>query len=172
MKVLYGLPPEARTATYQDWTDALHPADFAQAQREITDVGDQRANNTANSASVEKTAPSRFIRAIGNAYVDGKGRKKISASNWDVTETSAFRADLRRAKRQAEDHIASWKKPSAHGECRASRCADRICPIGVISIRSLPTMDAAPGETDVTVLHIDLEPFQGHHDTLGHAAAT
>lgn len=170
MKVLYGLPPEARTATYQDWKDALHPADFAQAQREFTDVATNGGEYHSEFRVVGKDGSIRFIRAIGNAYVDGKGRKKILGVNWDVTEDIRLQADLRRAKRQAEDQHRELEKAHLRMENAALHDALTGLPNRRYLDQVLADMDAAPGETDVTVLHIDLDRFKDINDTLGHAA--
>jgi diguanylate cyclase (GGDEF)-like protein/PAS domain S-box-containing protein len=170
MKVLYGLPALARTACYQDWKDALHPADFAQAQREFTEAATGAGEYRSEFRVVGKDGSIRFIRAIGNAYVDSKGRKKIVGVNWDVTEDIRLQADLRRAKRQAEDQNRELEKAHLRMENAALHDALTGLPNRRYLDQVLADMDGAPGEADVTVLHIDLDRFKDINDTLGHAA--
>ncbi|MBB1248799.1 EAL domain-containing protein [Rhizobium sp. G21] len=170
MKVLYGLPPDARTATYEDWKDTLHPADFAQAQREFTEVVTNGGEYRSEFRVVGKDGAIRFIRAIGNAYLDGKGRKKIVGVNWDVTQDIRLQADLRRAKRQAEDQHRELEKAHLRMENAALHDALTGLPNRRYLDQILADMEDAGGEMDVTVLHIDLDRFKDINDTLGHAA--
>jgi diguanylate cyclase (GGDEF)-like protein/PAS domain S-box-containing protein len=170
MKDLYGVAPGKEVATYEDWKNALHPDDFADAQRVFNEALQNDIEYRSEFRVIAHDGGTRHIRAIGTTYKDSRGRKKIVGVNWDVTEDVRLQVDLWNAKRRSDEQNTELEKARMRMESAALHDALTGLPNRRYLDQTMLDMDAVDKSAEVTVLHIDLDRFKDINDTLGHAA--
>lgn len=171
MKDLYGVSPEKAVATYDDWKNALHPDDLGEAQRAFAEAIETGSEYRSEFRVVAQDGTVRHIRAIGTTYMDSRGSKKIVGVNWDVTEDLRLQADLRNAKRRADEQNSELEKARLRMESAALHDALTGLPNRRYLDQMMLEMDCGTDQSaEITVLHIDLDRFKDINDTLGHAA--
>jgi diguanylate cyclase (GGDEF)-like protein/PAS domain S-box-containing protein len=171
MKDLYGVAPGKPIATYEDWKNGLYPDDFEEAQREFAEAIESQGEYRSEFRVVAHDGGIRHIRAIGTAYKDSKGNRKIVGVNWDVTRDVRLQADLLSAKRRSDEQNSELEKARMRMESAALHDALTGLPNRRYLDQMMIEMDAnAEHASEITVLHIDLDRFKDINDTLGHAA--
>jgi diguanylate cyclase (GGDEF)-like protein/PAS domain S-box-containing protein len=171
MRDLYGVSPGQPVASYDDWKRALHPDDCSQAQAEFaaacTDGGEYRSQFRVVAAD----GNIRHIRTIGTIIRDSRGHRRIVGVNWDVTADLRLQADLRSAKRRADEQNSELEKARLRMESAALHDALTGLPNRRFLDQLIIEMDGVDDADEQTVvLHIDLDRFKDINDTLGHAA--
>ena len=168
MKDLYGVAPGKPIATYEDWKNGLHPDDFDEAQREFAEAIESQGEYRSEFRVVAYGGGIRHIRAIGTAYKDSKGNRKIVGVNWDVTADVTIREELERAKSLAEARNRELEATKAKIEHNALHDFLTDLPNRrYLDEKLAGRQDAAHG---LAILHIDLDRFKQINDTLGHQA--
>lgn len=171
MRVLYDVPYGRAEVDYEDWSCTLHPDDLTQSQKDFALAIDTGSNYRSEFRVVWRDGSTHYIRAIGTAYRDLRGNQKIVGVNWDVTEDFKLQADLRQAKRQSDEQNKALELARVRMESAALHDALTGLPNRRYLDQVMLDADTAEdGNTEITVLHIDLDRFKDINDTLGHAA--
>jgi diguanylate cyclase (GGDEF)-like protein len=171
MRVLYDVAPDRQIVSYEDWSGAIHPDDFAEAKRSFAVAMETAADYRSDFRVVRRDGSIHNIRAIGTAYRDLRGNQKIVGVNWDVTDDFKLHAKLRQAKRQSDEQNKELELARLKMESAALHDALTGLPNRRYLDQVMVEADnAQEAGTDITVLHIDLDRFKDINDTLGHAA--
>ncbi len=167
MREMYGVPLDQEECGYDDWRNALHPADFKTAEHEFEQAIHGGAEYSSSFRVFNRKGEMRYIRAIGAVYEDSTGWRKIVGVNWDVTSDVLMQQELRKAKSYTElqnRHLIQAKSTMEHAALH-----DALT--GLANRRFLDQrMQEIPVGVHITVLHIDLDRFKEINDTFGHAA--
>ena len=171
MNELYGLPADRGLRDYTHWRGALHPDDFAQAERDFA-LGVETGRYQSTFRSLHPNGDIRHIRSIGAVYSDEGDNPKILGVNWDVTADVALNDDLKRATQLTEARNLELEAAKISIEHNALH--DSLT--GLPNRRYLDEMltryagSGYLGSGSMALLHIDLDRFKQINDTLGHAA--
>ncbi|CAN7161568.1 EAL domain-containing protein [Rhizobium sp. LjRoot254] len=171
MMDLYDVHPSGGKASYSDWKGALHPDDFAKCEAEFARAIESESQYNSDFRVICRNGDIRHIRAMGTAYRDSRGHKKIVGVNWDVTGDVRLQEDLRNANRHADIQNAQLEQARLVMESAAMHDALTGLPNRRYLDRIVTEHElSAKREPRLTIMHIDLDRFKDINDTLGHAA--
>ncbi len=172
MDELYGMPPDGRVRTYDDWKRALHPDDLVRAERDFKEAIEVTGKYNSDYRLRLFGNRIRHIRAIGAVFRDVDGSSRIVGVNWDVTADVVLNDDLKRAKTLTEARNAELLMAKARIEHNSLHDSLTSLPNRRYMDERLEMLAAHPGQfgARIGILHIDLDRFKQINDTLGHAA--
>ncbi|WP_349363111.1 MAG: EAL domain-containing protein [Roseitalea porphyridii] len=167
MKELYGIAAEEEAASYEVWSNALHPDDRAQAEEEFDSAIASNGAYKSEFRVALKDGTIRWIRAIGAVHTNIDRYRYIMGVNWDVSSDVELRKHLLAAKESAEqrNHLLE----DARSQMEHNALHDSLT--GLPNRRYLDEWlsDRAADEA-LALFHVDLDRFKQINDTLGHAA--
>lgn len=166
---LFGLPPRATAVPPGTWENLVHPEDRA---RTLEICAEGLATDRGYACDYRIKLPNGVIRHVrcraAIVTVAGVGEKIIGV-NWDVSQDLEQAEALRNAKQLAE--ARSRDLEAAHQRMEHASLHDSLT--GLPNRRYLDNALAAfveKGDTNLVLLHIDLDRFKHINDTKGHAA--
>ncbi len=172
MSQLYGLPPEPRRIAYEDWFALIDPRDRANALAgtRIFRDGQQRPPLLVRVYQPDGTL--RYIRSVGQSYINQQGVRRIVGIAFDVTEDQIITAELKAAKDEAEAKNVELELTKSRIEHNALH--DPLTGLGNrrkldVELERL-SQESQGRRVTFSILHLDLDRFKQINDTLGHAA--
>jgi diguanylate cyclase (GGDEF)-like protein len=171
MRDIYGVSPSQEICLYDDWKQALHPDDLAEAERVFASAVAEENPYITDFRVIGRDNQVRHIRAHGMTYRTSAGAKRIVGANWDVTDDILLQDELLKAKLNAESQNAALEEARLAMEHSALHDALTGLPNRRFLDQQLALSGPVAGrKAPLTLLHIDLDRFKDINDTLGHAA--
>src|SRR5229473_2937241 len=116
---MYGLDPDSKPPTVQEYLDCIHPQDRESMANLIKGLSAKASPFDATKRIVRPNGEVRYIRCVGAPAVENESLKKYIGSALDVTEHELVTQELRRreaylAEAQRLSHTGSfgWKPDS------------------------------------------------------------
>lgn len=166
---LFGMEPRTTPVMPGTWESIVHPDD---RERTLEICARGLANERGYACDYRVLLAGGVVRHVrcraALVTVAGVGEKIIGV-NWDVTQDLERAEALRYAKQMAEAHSRDLE--AAHRRMEHASLHDSLT--GLPNRRYLDNALAAytdNGDTNLVLLHIDLDRFKHINDTKGHAA--
>jgi PAS domain S-box-containing protein len=93
---MYGLDPDRKAPTIQEYLDYVHPQDRESMANLIQGLAAKASAFDATKRIVRPNGEIRYIRCVGAPVVENESRKKYVGSAIDVTEQELLTQELRR----------------------------------------------------------------------------
>ncbi len=172
MNELYGLPTDNGARAYHHWSNALHPDDLEQAERDFELALQTRGRYNSEFRTVHSDGSVLHIRAKGAVYSDNNGKNRIIGVNWDVSRDAQLNKELRSARQLAEARNAELETAKDDIEYISLHDALTELPNRRYLDDFMQQIAASGRGSDKknALLHIDLDRFKQINDTLGHSA--
>lgn len=168
MKELYGVPLHQNSVGYETWSNALHPEDREQAEKEFREAIAANGTYISEFRVLLADGATRWIRAIGAVSNNAGKPAYILGVNWDVSSDIELKTGLMAAKRNAE--ARNRELEDARSQMEHASLHDSLTGLPNRRFLDRQLLEKDSGRKSTALLHIDLDRFKHINDTLGHAA--
>ena len=152
------------------WSNAIHPDDREQAEREFEQAIAARGAYDSQFRIVLQSGEIRYLRSRAHFYVDAEGQPSFIGAEWDVTADVLLNAELARQKMVAEARALALEESNARIEHVADHDYLTGLPNRRLLDKRLAELPADKSIATLAVLHLDLDQFKQINDSHGHAA--
>jgi diguanylate cyclase (GGDEF)-like protein len=170
MHRLYQTGRESGPVPTAIWSNAIHPDDREQAEREFADAVARRGQYNSEFRIIWPSGEIRHIRSRAHFYVSEDGAPSFIGAEWDVTSDAFLREEAARQRAMAEARALALEESNA----RIEHAADHDYLTGLPNRRFVDKHLAQLAEdgmvSTLAVLHLDLDEFKQINDGHGHAA--
>ncbi|NMA96525.1 MAG: diguanylate cyclase, partial [Phyllobacteriaceae bacterium] len=168
---VYGLTPDGKKRSNEEWLNLVHPADRERAEADVDRII-REGGYESDYRIIHSDGGIRHIRSVASLFHEPGQSAKVIGVNWDVTADVARNESLREATQIARARNAELETARIRIEHNALH--DSLT--GLPNRRYLDEVlkrhaaDGYHGSGSIALLHIDLDRFKQINDTLGHAA--
>ncbi|OWV86159.1 diguanylate cyclase [Rhizobium sp. N122] len=152
------------------WSNAIHPDDREQAERDFDLAIATRGAYNSQFRIVLPSGEIRHLRSRAHFYVDAEGLPSFIGAEWDVTADVLLNAELAGQKMVAEARALALEESNARIEHVADHDYLTGLPNRRLLDKRLAELPADRNITTLAVLHLDLDQFKQINDSHGHAA--
>ncbi|ANM18415.1 GGDEF/EAL domain-containing protein [Rhizobium sp. N541] len=152
------------------WSNAIHPDDREQAERDFDLAIATRGAYNSQFRIVLPSGEIRHLRSRAHFYVDAEGLPSFIGAEWDVTADVLLNAELAGQKMVAEARALALEESNARIEHVADHDYLTGLPNRRLLDKRLAELPADRSITTLAVLHLDLDQFKQINDSHGHAA--
>ena len=170
MHRLYETGETSRLVSAGLWSNAIHPDDREQAEREFEQAIAARGAYDSQFRIVLQSGEIRYLRSRAHFYVDAEGQPSFIGAEWDVTADVLLNAELARQKMVAEARALALEESNARIEHVADHDYLTGLPNRRLLDKRLAELPVDKSITTLAVLHLDLDQFKQINDSHGHAA--
>jgi diguanylate cyclase (GGDEF)-like protein len=170
MHRLYGTGQTDREVPTSVWSEAIHPDDRGQAERDFEKAVAARGAYNSQFRIILPSGEIRYLRSRAHFYVDEEGTPSFIGAEWDVTSDVLLNAELGKQKMMAEARALALEESNARIEHVANHDYLTGMPNRRLFDRRLAALLADKSVSTLAVLHLDLDQFKQINDSQGHAA--
>ncbi|MGM4911511.1 putative bifunctional diguanylate cyclase/phosphodiesterase [Rhizobium sp. 768_B6_N1_8] len=170
MHRLYGTGQTNREVPTSVWSEAIHPDDRGQAERDFEKAVAARGAYNSQFRIILPSGEIRYLRSRAHFYVDEEGTPSFIGAEWDVTSDVLLNAELGKQKIMAEARALALEESNARIEHVANHDYLTGMPNRRLFDRRLAALLADKSVSTLAVLHLDLDQFKQINDSHGHAA--
>lgn len=170
MHRLYETGETERLVSPGIWSNAIHPDDREQAERDFEQAIAARGAYNSQFRIVLPSGEIRYLCSRAHFYVDAQGQPSFIGAEWDVTSDVLLNAELERQKMVAEARALALEESNARIEHVADHDYLTGLPNRRLLDKRLAELPADKSITTLAVLHLDLDQFKQINDSHGHAA--
>lgn len=165
---IYGIAKGKQVVVGKEWEMMLHPEDRERVLSKMSFHLDNLKPHSDEFRIIRADGKIAHIRSRSQPFIEsGTGYHKVIGADWDVSEDVELQRQLRQARDLAEARNIELEAARARIEHNALH--DHLT--GLPNRRYLDQMlDSVADDSNIAILHIDLDRFKEINDTAGHAA--